>query len=135
MGIFTIHLRRHGLDPDRDIVVLKDGFSWPAFLIGGLWALWHRMWWVALGLIAGAGMLSGVGSFMFTDSFSPSILSAAFALLAGLLAHDLRAWTMERQGFVQSGVVVAENADDALLRYLDRDDDLALEVGRLEGRI
>jgi hypothetical protein len=128
MGIFTIHLRRHGLDPDRDIVVLKDGFSWPAFVAGSLWALWHRMWWVAFGLIVGAAGLSAFGSFVLSDPYSPSVLTGAFALLSGLLAHDLRAWTMQRQGFILSGVVTADNADDALLRYLDEDPDLASEI-------
>ena len=33
MRLYSVHLRRHGLDPDRDIVLVKEGFSWPAFFI------------------------------------------------------------------------------------------------------
>jgi len=134
MRIFTIYLRRHGLDPVKDVVVLKDGFSWPAFLAGSLWALWHHMWWVALGLVIGAGIINGLGSLLFSDPYSPPVLAAAFALLSGLLAHDLRVWTLERQGFVLSAVVSADHSEDALRRYLDDDADLANEINRVESR-
>ncbi len=134
MRTYTIHLRRHGLDPERDIVVLKDGFSWPAFLVGVLWALWHRMWWVALALFIGAGVINGLGPVVFSDPLSPSILVAALALLVGLLAHDLRVWSLERLGFVQNAVISAEDTDDALRRYLNEDDDLAHTINQAESR-
>jgi len=135
MRTFTIHLRRHGLNPDQDIVILKDGFSWPAALIGGLWALWNRMWWVALGLIAVTAVTNGLGPRMFTDSVSPSVLTVAVAVLTGLLAHDLRSWTLQRQGFILSAVISARNSEDALRRYLDRDLDLAREINAIESRL
>ncbi|MBI2584926.1 MAG: DUF2628 domain-containing protein, partial [Rhodospirillales bacterium] len=36
MRLYSVHLRRHGLDPDRDLVLVKEGFSWPAFLLSFL---------------------------------------------------------------------------------------------------
>ena len=50
MNVYTVHLRRHGLDPDRDLLVVKEGFSWPAFFLSFLWALWHRLWVPAAGV-------------------------------------------------------------------------------------
>ncbi|HAD86887.1 MAG TPA: DUF2628 domain-containing protein, partial [Rhodospirillaceae bacterium] len=58
MRVFTVHIRRHALDPDKDVRLIKEGFSWPAFLFSFLWALWNRMWWTALGLFV---IVSGVG--------------------------------------------------------------------------
>ena len=61
MRVYTVHLRRHGLMPERDLVLVREGFSWWAFLFTSLWALWHRMWWEALGLFAivlGAGFVA-----------------------------------------------------------------------------
>ena len=35
-----------------DFVLVKEGFCWPALLFGPLWALYHRMWVVAAGLVS-----------------------------------------------------------------------------------
>jgi hypothetical protein len=135
MHNYTILLRRQGLIPERDIVILKDGFCWPAFLVGGLWALWHRMWWVALGLLVGAAVLSTTGPLLFADKISPQILTTAFALLAGVLAHDLRVWALERKGFVDCGTVSAGNQDDALKGFLENNDALAGIIGSGEAAL
>jgi len=125
MRVFTIHLRRHGLDPDRDVVVLRDSFSWPAMLAGGLWALWHRMWWVAAALLIVSIGTNWMASLVFSDPITPAVFTVALAILTGLLAHDLRAWALQRQGFVMRAVVVAGCADQALKRYLSEDRALA----------
>ena len=35
----SFHIRHSGLDPDRDVVLVKEGFSWPAFFFSGFWGL------------------------------------------------------------------------------------------------
>lgn len=125
MRSYSILLRRQGLVPERDIVIVKDGFCWPAFFIGAVWALWHRMWWVALALVIGTATLSAIGPLLFADPLSPQILTIAFAFMAGLLAHDLRVWALERKGFVDYGTVVASDQDEALFGFLENNQDLA----------
>ena len=60
MNTYTVHLRRHGLDPERDVVLVKEGFSWPAFFLSFLWALWHQLW-LAAALILAAHIAISVG--------------------------------------------------------------------------
>ena len=48
MRVYTVHLRHRGLNPDNDIVLVSEGFCWGACVLSLIWALWHRMWWVAL---------------------------------------------------------------------------------------
>ncbi|MEZ5775925.1 MAG: DUF2628 domain-containing protein [Hyphomicrobiaceae bacterium] len=48
MSLYTVHAPvppgdLSALDP-ADIVLVKDGFSWPAFMFGGLWLLVLGMW-------------------------------------------------------------------------------------------
>ncbi len=45
--IYTVHVRGRGR-ADDDVVLVKDGFSWPAFFFSLIWALWHRLWFFAL---------------------------------------------------------------------------------------
>ena len=35
-----------------DMVPIKEGFCWPALFFSLFWSIWHRLWLVALGLIA-----------------------------------------------------------------------------------
>lgn len=119
MKIFTVHFRRHGLDLDRDIVLVREGFSWGAFFLSALWALWHRMWLVALGIVVISVILNGLNWGLGTDQTTTLVLSLGMALLTGLFAQDLRRWTLERQGFAEFGIVAGDDEDHALARYLD----------------
>lgn len=124
MKVYTVHLRRHGLDLDRDVVLVREGFSWAATILSLFWALWHRMWLVAAGLIMIPLLLNGLNWGLGTDQQTTFALGAGFAILTGLFAHDLRRWTLERQGFAEFGVVAGEDEDQALARYLDANPDL-----------
>ncbi len=128
MRVYTVHLRRHGLIPDQDLVLVREGFSFWAFLFTFVWALWHCMWWTALGLFivmmaAGLGaetlLGSGLGSFAVT---------LALALAIGYLAGDLRCRDLQARGFAEVGVVAAPDADAALFRFLDQQPALARDI-------
>ena len=128
MRIYSLHIRRDGLDPDHDIVLVKEGFSWPAALFAPLWALWCGLWAVAAGmilLIAGAvaviallGLGAGVAAW----------LAAGLATMAGFFANDLMRATLARRGFALCEIVVAANKENALFRVFDRDPRLAADV-------
>jgi Protein of unknown function (DUF2628) len=40
-----------------EFVFVRDGFSFPAFLFGPLWMLWHRLWLVVIGYIIAVALL------------------------------------------------------------------------------
>ncbi|MEQ8505444.1 MAG: DUF2628 domain-containing protein [Rhodospirillales bacterium] len=130
MRVFTVHLRRHGLDPEQDVRLIKEGFSWPAFLFTFLWALWHRMWWLALGLFVittAAGM--GV-EFLLPDPVAGGAVLLALYVAIGMLGNDLMRRHLAASGFADQGPVCAKDRDEALYRYLDSDPALAREMAR-----
>jgi hypothetical protein len=128
MRVYTVHLRRQGLDPDRDIVLVKEGFSWPALLFSVLWALWYRLWWVALGFFALQVALSGAVALLGLDPLSEAAISLGLAVIIGFVANDLRRWTLRRQGFIEAAVVVADSRDAAERRFYDHNPQLAAEL-------
>lgn len=128
MRIYTVHLRREGLDPDRDIVLVKEGFCWPALLFSALWALWCRLWWVALGFFAVQVALTGAVTLLGLDPLSKAAISLGLAVIIGFVANDLRRWTLRRQGFVEAAVVVAGGRDEAERRFYDHNPQLAAEL-------
>lgn len=128
MRVFTVHLRRRGLDPDKDVRLVKEGFNWGAFLFSFLWALWHRMWWTALGLFV---IITGTG--LAAEALLPAPAARTAVMLAlyaavGYLANDLLRRHLAAQGFAEAGPVCAKDRDEALYRFLDADPALARDL-------
>jgi len=118
MRVFSIYLRRHGLDYDKDIAVVKEGFSWPGFLLFTLWALSKGMWRTALiVLIAETGILYGVNALGVAEN-NLGLIMFMLSWAKGLFANDLYRMKLECQGFEIENVAVAKNGDDALLSVL-----------------
>jgi hypothetical protein len=130
MRFYTVHVRRPARDPAADVVLVKEGFSWPAFLFSGLWALANRLWLVAAALFAAEIALAFAAQAFALDPRAFAALSAGLALLAGWLGNDLRRWTLEGRGFGQSAVVTGADHDAALARFLARDGAAGLEPAR-----
>lgn len=128
MKTFTVHLRRGGLDPDRDIAVIKEGFCWPAVAFSVIWAVLHRLWLVALSFLAAEVALSALLGWLGADVKTELALSLGLAVVIGLIANDLRRWTLERHGFVERDVVAASDADAAERRFYERNPRLAAEL-------
>lgn len=118
MRIYTVHSPTVVGAAVDDAQLVNEGFSWPAFFFSMFWALWHRLWWVALG-IAAVNLFASLSLSLF--DFAPavqSVMSLAIAVLTGLMANDLRRWSLKHNGFAEVGVVAGDDAESAHKRYL-----------------
>jgi len=116
MAVYTVHIppaaRGESPLPER-VVFLRDGFSTPAFLFGPLWLLWRRaflpavLWSVLLAVVFGGGAAFGL------NAEAASVLQLALGLLLGLEGPRLVAWSLERKGYTESAVMVADSIDEA----------------------
>ena len=119
MQVYTVHMRRHGLDPLKDIVFVREGFSWTVFAFTFLWAAYHRLWLAMIAafvlvLVMGLGLPAlGVSELM------TAIIQTAFAAVAGYVANDVRRYFLNRDGFAHMDVVVARDQTSAEQRYFD----------------
>lgn len=128
MRIYTVHQRYETFDPDRGLVLVKEGFNWPALFFSVFWALWCRLWWVAAGLVVVNIVLSAALTLLGADPASEAAVSLGFAVLLGLLANDLKRWTLDRRGFRQIGVVAAQDIEAAERRFFDLNPQLVSEL-------
>jgi hypothetical protein len=119
MRFYTVHVRHSGLDPDRDIKLVKEGFSWPAFFLGLVWALYRRLWLAALALAAAMTALEMAALAAGLDPLTGLAVSLGVAAAFGWLGNDLIRRKLEGDGFACMGVVAADNQDSALKRFLD----------------
>jgi hypothetical protein len=123
-----VHLRRHGLDPDRDLVLVKEGFSWPAFFFAFLWAVWHRLWVAALVFALAELVLNAAMFFAAPNPPAHLALSLALAAVIGHVANDFRRKKLDAQGFAFAGVVTGDDDDTALRRFLESEPVLARDL-------
>ncbi|MGB3867773.1 MAG: DUF2628 domain-containing protein, partial [Xanthobacteraceae bacterium] len=117
MRIYTVHGPRIAGDDARAlgdrVVLVRDGFSVWAFVFGGFWLLYHRLWWALAGyvvLMAGVSVFLGVSR---VDSGASLCVLLLIALLMGLEAASLRRWTLSRGKWRQLDVVAARDIEEA----------------------
>ena len=99
--------------------MLRDGFSWGALLFGPVWLLLHRAW-----VPAALSFAAYVLAFALLPGMASGIAIPSLMLLHGLSGHDMRAWALERRGYLLTHVLSARNEADALARLLANRPDL-----------
>lgn len=130
MRFYTVHLRRPLHDPTADVVLIKEGFSWPAFFFAGVWALVNRLWLVALALI-GLDLATALATpVLGLHPFVVGVVGLGLACIVGFVGNDLKRWTLEGRGFGQAAVVAGRDRDAALERFFSLHDILTAGQGR-----
>ncbi len=116
--VFTPSLLK-GIDAVPGAEAVKEGFSWPAFILSVFWALWHRLWLAALIFFA-ANTVLGVGlALAGADALSSSVASLGLAATIGWTANDMRRAKLSAQGFAMRAPVIAATGETAILRYFE----------------
>ncbi|NJO55053.1 MAG: DUF2628 domain-containing protein [Rhodospirillales bacterium] len=120
MKLFTVHVRTPAERLDRDVILVKEGFSWPAFFFSALWAIWSRLWLVAFGLITLEVIWAVAANWLDASVLVSAAISVGLALIIGWTANDLKRWTLFRRDYTEVGVVAAANNDEAMQRFFDQ---------------
>ena len=119
MPVFTVHQppprKPEQAAPPERFVFVRDGFYFWAFLFGGLWMIWHRMWLVLLLYVIGAGgFVLALRAAGLPDGVIVAV-AVLIALLVGFEAATLRRWSLRR--WTARGLVVAPNLEEAERRF------------------
>ncbi len=124
MRTYTLHLPQDAFPHDEDVLeeaeLVKDGFSWGAFLFTFLWFFWRRLW--LAGLIVFAAVLA-LNVALQVSGVRPGAAFVADLLLMfliGLEASSLRRWTLERRGRPAVDAVVASGLEEAEAKTFTR---------------
>ena len=100
-------------------MLVKEGFCWPAFFFGVLWALAKGLWLVALLLVAVSVALALLIQWAGIDPVTGMAVWFAFALIIGFEGNDCRRRKLARRGLDVAGVIAADGRDAALRRWFD----------------
>ena len=99
------------------LVFVKEGFSWLALFVPGLWLLYRRMW---LELVLFLGLFLVLGWVFGPSEPGKTVfgwLSVALVVLFAFEANDLRRAALERRGYRQMGTAVGSGRDAAELAF------------------
>lgn len=120
MKVYSVHLRPGALSPDRDALAIREGFCWPAALFGPLWALAHRMWFAAAGLLGATILLGLAVDWLQPDPATALAFIVGLMAIVGFGANDWRRAALAARGWRHEGLSAANSGDAALHRYFDR---------------
>jgi hypothetical protein len=107
---------RLGPDAIERARFVRDGFSFPAFLVPLLWMLWHRLWIEAVAVLAVMLGLTALGEWAGMG-IAASAASLLFSVGIGLEASAIRVAALRRRGWIEWGVIDAHDLQDAEIRY------------------
>ncbi|KAA2237852.1 DUF2628 domain-containing protein [Salinarimonas soli] len=108
---------------DRAVLV-RDTFSWGAFIFTALWFFWHRLWLVGLAVLVGLFLVQAGLQALGAHPTAVFLAQILLSLLLGLEAASLRRWTLRRRGRPEVDTVMADGLEEAetkaFRRWLDR---------------
>lgn len=122
MPIWTVHAppaRLASVEPADDLVFIREGFSWGAFLVPPMWTLRHSLWLATLLWLAAEIAISLVGARFGAAVGWP--LWLGFAIWMGLEARNFRRAKLARLGWELVGIVEARRLKDAEYRFFERE--------------
>ena len=109
MKIYSSHLKQ-GAVP----VMVAEGFSWGAALLGGLWLLWQRAWVPAVLLL----LLDLLADRVLGTKWYAGAMLLGLAILQGMFGRDILRWWLSVLGYTHGPTVAATGGPDAALARL-----------------
>jgi hypothetical protein len=107
---------------DAEPVLVREGFAWPALILGPLWMAAQRAW-----IPAAITLAADIIILILAPDPTRYVLLGGLAVILGLVWHDLQVWSLEQQGWLLQHVVAARSKDAAWMRLIDQ----RPELGRL----
>jgi Protein of unknown function (DUF2628) len=123
MKTYTLHLPAGAMPGDAEALeeaeLVKDGFSWSAFIFTFLWFFWNRLWLAGLlVLVLVVGLMVALQA-LRVDTGLAFLAQLLLSLLIGFEATSLQRWTL-RHRKPTVDVVAAADLDEAEARSFAR---------------
>jgi len=100
-------------DTDPDIVLIKEGFCWPAFIAPPLWLMCRLQILGLLIYLSVTAVLSTAVIYTLVDPLTGLFLAVVLSFLVASLANDWRRWRLDTIGYQLVAVTAAHNLREA----------------------
>ena len=113
MRIYTVHELAGAPVDGAGIVLVKEGFSWPAFLIAVPWLIFRQLWIPLAAFLAVTVLVAVLAEAAGLGPEGVTVCSAALQLLLAFEANDIRRWSLARKGYRTVGIVCGRTQGEA----------------------
>ena len=117
--IYNVFEKAEAPEPTDRVVLLREGFTFWAFILGAIWLLAKRQWRLLFAFVAVALVLCVLCNLFNLPPAATALLQIWLQLMLGYHASDLRAWVLKRKGYRFAGVLAAESSMHAQRRYYE----------------
>lgn len=117
MSTYSVHTKGAS---DSSPVLVREGFSLPAFLLGPISFMLRRAW---LGVLVWAAGMASLAMLGVTTNTAPGALATAalvFMFLMAMEAPQFQRRSLARRGYILADVVEAANRNEAEMRFFAR---------------
>ena len=120
LKLYTVHTKP-GSDATLDKpVFLREGFNWLAFLFTFVWALYQRLWGLALVVFLANVAAMAAMKYGALSQLSAGIVQFALQIIVGFHANDCLRKRLSKQGFIFQDITSGDSLLRAEQRYFDR---------------
>ena len=122
MRYYTVQ-QRPGWDTgtDPDVVLIKEGFCWPALFAPLLWLICRLQFLGLLAYLSATAVLSAVVKYTGMEPLLGLLLSVVLSLLVASLANDWRRWRLAAKGYELVAIAAADNLRQAEQKFFHCD--------------
>ena len=114
MRYYTVQQRQDwDIGTDPDVVLIKEGFCWPALFVPLLWLMYRLQFLGLLAYLSATASLSAAVKYSGMEPLLGLLLSVVLSLLVASLANDWRRWRLAAKGYELVAIAAADNLSQA----------------------
>jgi len=99
---------------------VKQGWSWPAFFFGFIWAMIKKMWLLGSLTMVGAVILYALLGSANQPFSLADLISLGVGVVFGLYGNSWREASLSARGFAHVGTVTAASSEGALALHVSK---------------
>lgn len=119
MKVFTVYIKPEAADPIETATFVEDGFSIIAFMFNVFWAIYHRSWLAAAGILLANFLLSYLQLHHFISQEGALVLNIGILTVIGFEASEWYQTALKRRGYILLDIVTGKNLEQAQQRFFD----------------
>jgi len=111
MKLYNAYIKKNSKGKIDDLIIVKEGFSFAAFIFWPLWFLYQKMWRELVALVVAIAILGFIPPLSASDKI---LFEIFFAFIIALNANYWYEQHLQNKGYEFLNLVISKNRDEAI---------------------